>query len=84
VYESLVYFAGPKSLWSQKVDPSEVIMRREVPWRWLARALAVTTHARLDPTRCGWVVLMDGKEVEHVESVLPKPPTTAELLAKRR
>ncbi len=66
-YEAVVYFAGPKTLWSGKVDDSEVILRKPSVWRWGALRLAKSTHAQLDATRCGWVLLDKGAVVEHVE-----------------
>lgn len=81
-YEAVLYFAGPKTLWSQKVDASEVIMRWASRSRWLATRVARSTHRQLDPSRCGYVVLKDGDVIEHVKPVLPKPPTIAELLAR--
>ena len=71
-YEAIVYFASPRTRWSMKVQEDDVIMRRPYLWRWLARFEARSLHAQLDPEKCGYVVLRDGEELEHVE------PTTLE------
>jgi hypothetical protein len=60
-------------VWSGKVADDEIIMRRSAPALWIARWMARRTHASLDPTRVGYVVLKDGKEVEHVEPKLKAP-----------
>lgn len=67
-YEGISYFAGPKTKWSKKISADEIISRHPARWLWLARAQARATHKRLDPTRCGYVVLKDGEAVEHVEA----------------
>jgi hypothetical protein len=66
MYEAVVYFASPRTQWSGKVHTDDVIVRRPHRWAWLARMDARSTHARLDPQRCGYAVIRDGKELEHV------------------
>ncbi len=66
-YDAVIYFAGPKTVWSGKVAEEEIIARQQSPYRFLARSFARSTHANLDPTKCGYVVLQDGNVLEHVE-----------------
>jgi len=73
MYEAVVYFAGPATVWAGKVAEEEIIARQVSPYRFLARAFARSTHASLDPSRCGYAVLQDGLTVEHVEPVIPPP-----------
>ncbi len=68
-YAAVVYFHGPKSQWSGKIAPEEIIAYHESPYRFLARSFARSTHGTLDPTKCGYAVLKDGETVEHVEVV---------------
>lgn len=72
-YEAIVYFAGPKTIWSGKVAEEEILIRRESRYLWLARSLAQSAYQLLDPTRVGYVVMKDGREVEHVEPQLKQP-----------
>jgi hypothetical protein len=80
-YEAVVYFASPRTRWSMKVQEEDVILRRSVPWLWLARRIARGVHAQLDASKCGYVVLKDGDEVEHVEPTTLEARTSA--FAKR-
>jgi len=68
-FEAVVYFNGPLSKWKKKVAEEEVIARKMIPFRRLARAFARRTHGGLDPTKCGYVLLQDGNILEHVEPV---------------
>jgi len=63
----VVYFSGPRTKWSGRIDDSEVIARISTRFQWLAGMLARSTHARLDPHRCGYAVLADGLAIEHIE-----------------
>lgn len=65
-FEVIVYFAGPRSVWSGKPDPREVIARRSARWLWLAHARAQAVLAAADSGRCGYVI-MQGREVLHHE-----------------
>jgi len=68
-YEVVVYFNGPLSKWQKKIAEEEVIARKVIPFPRLARAFARRTHAPLDPSKCGYVLLQDGNILEHVEPV---------------
>lgn len=72
-YEAIVYFASPRTRWARKIQEEDVIMRRSCRWLWHARSLARDLHAFLDPAKCGWVVVKDGQEVEHVEATESEP-----------
>lgn len=68
MYESVIYFRGPKTMWAGKVSEDEVIARRESKYLWFARSYARELHGSLDPTRCGYIVLKDSEVLEHVEA----------------
>lgn len=59
MYSGVVYFAGPRSRWSGRMDDSEVIARVSAPWRWLASLLTLSLFRQLDDSKCGYA-LMDG------------------------
>jgi hypothetical protein len=82
--EALVYFASPRTVWQSKVAEEDIIFRRAVPWLWMARWLARSTHAPLDPHRCGWLVMRDGEVIEHVEPdlIASSGPSLNEQLAE--
>ena len=74
MYEGVVFFYGPLTKFARKVDKREIIARtREVPFIWLARMQARAVHRQLDPQRCGWAVLRDGKAVEQDAEFSPTP-----------
>ena len=69
-FESVVYVAGPKTLWQKKIAEEDVIARKvNVPFQCLARWFARRVHGHLDPKKCGYAVLQDGEVLEHVEPV---------------
>ena len=68
MYVIHVYFSGPKTAWSGKVAPEEIIATYQIRWLWLARIKAKNVHELLDRTRCGYVITdSSGKDIEHVE-----------------
>ena len=71
LYIGVVYFLGPKTLWSDRVADEEVIARFESPWRWHAWLLTRIAFLGLDRMRCAWVLLKDGQVIEHREVHLP-------------
>jgi hypothetical protein len=74
IFEAVVYFASPRTIFSGKIQEPDVILRKPAPFRWMARGIARSTHSQLDPARCGYAILdSDGNAVEHVEPQLPDP-----------
>lgn len=73
MYEAIIYFAGPKTIFSGKLAEDEIIMRRPLVFRWAALSHARAVHARLDPQRCGYVVRKGVEVIEHVEPMLKQP-----------
>ena len=67
MYEGIVYFAGPKSRWSGKIDSGEVLARIFSPWRWLARIQMLNIHGSLRADRCGYALLRNGNCVEQYD-----------------
>jgi hypothetical protein len=65
-YQFGVYFDGPRTQWSDQLHDSEFIYLGEAPCFWLARFLA-RGHCG-NTGRCGYVILRDGKQVEHVRA----------------
>lgn len=68
MYRGVVYFAGPKTQWVGQIDESEILATYQARWLWLVRIATRSTHARLDPSRCGYALLCDGELIEHVET----------------
>jgi hypothetical protein len=67
VFVGVIYFAGPKSRWSRRIDPSETIYHVATLWRWLTRSLLLAKFRDLDNARCGYA-LMDGEVcLEHYD-----------------
>ena len=62
MYRASVFFDGPRSHWSEKLDPSEIIYQCEVPWLWLAR-MSVKGNIG-NKGRCGYVIEQGEKIVE--------------------
>ena len=67
-YVGIIYFASPRTLFAGKVQEEDIIARHESPYRFIARSLTRSTYKSLDPAKCGYAVLKDGKTVEHVEA----------------
>lgn len=65
-YQVAVYFAGPKTVWTEKMDESEVTMICDAPWLWVARSQA--RQAMGNTGRCGYVITKDGDLIEHVHA----------------
>ena len=64
-YDSVVYFAGPRSKWSGKVSEDEIIARRQVPFLWAGLFWARSACRQLNMTRVGIAVSFDGTVVFH-------------------
>lgn len=64
--EATIYFAGPATVWAGKVDPREIIARREFLFAWMAKWWARRMHGELDPTRVGYVVTNGEQQLVHV------------------
>lgn len=60
-----VYFHGPQTEWMGKVSQMEVLMERDVPWLWLAKALARSYLRDLNTGRCGCVISKGDEIVSH-------------------
>jgi len=56
IYEGLVYFAGPQTLWGRKVAEHEVIFRVRAPWLWVVRMQTLNAWRQLNHERCGYVI----------------------------
>jgi len=59
MYRGVVYFNGPQTRWSHKIDPAEVIFDFSHPWRWLVESRTRQVWRQLDPSRCGYAVLRE-------------------------
>lgn len=66
--EAVVYFAGPRSVWADKPDETEVIARFPSRWVWLAHSRALSLHRQLNSGRCGYFVARDGEMIVHVQA----------------
>jgi len=69
MFEAVIYYAGPKTRWSKKIDSDEILARWHGSWRWALRYRVKSAHALLDADRCGYAVLEDGEVIEHVEAL---------------
>jgi hypothetical protein len=91
-YRVTVYYEGPKSAWSGKVDPAEVIFDGEVDAQvdlpvdqlqalqlssdGLELARKVAVHAAGNTGRCGYAITRAGALVEKVDAWNPAYPQT--------
>lgn len=63
----VIYFHGPKTAWSKKIDEGEIVAERTLYFRWFARLWAKSIVDQLTAHRCGYTLLDDGgDELEHV------------------
>lgn len=62
----VIYFHGPATQWGNRIDEREIIARYTAPYLWMVRLVVRSAHARLDSTRCGYVISShDGQTIEH-------------------
>lgn len=61
-YVVTVYFNGPETIWSGRVDPRHIIHQVESPWLWMARAEA-RSHLG-NAGKCGYQIRRGGDVVE--------------------
>lgn len=64
MYTLTVYFHGPKTNWSGKIDKNEIVSQHLVPWLWLARARAHWLMRDLNAGRCGYAITFDGEAID--------------------
>lgn len=66
-YIGVIYFHGPATQWANQIDEREIIARYVARALWVVRFVVRSAHARLDPSRCGYVISTDdGQTIEHV------------------
>ncbi len=65
-YQVAVYFDGPRSQWSEKLYPGEIIFQCEVPWLWLARGCARSNIGNTG--RCSYTINLGGNVVEEFKA----------------
>lgn len=71
MFYGVLYFAGPRSRWAERVDESEIIARTaEVPWRWLARRALLSLFRQMDSTRVGFALMHGDRCVEQYDPPL--------------
>lgn len=68
-FQGVIYFNGPKTQWSGRIDEEEIIAQVSSRYHWFARWLTRSAYGNLDPSRCGYAVLKDGATLEHVEAI---------------
>lgn len=66
MYKVIIYFAGPMTKWSGKVQDEETIARYRYPWLWLARWIARSTLQNLNAKRCGYAIYRGSAVIENV------------------
>lgn len=71
MFEGIIYFRGPRTSWSGKVDEGEVIGRVSSHFKWFTRWLTRSAYAHLDPERCGYLVREGAVTIEHVQARSP-------------
>ena len=77
--QGVVYFHGPKTKWTRKIDDSEIIATFSGPWRRLVRLQMLNAWRGLDHTRCGYALLEDGNCLEQCDPSVPTFPEIAAL-----
>ena len=70
MFEAIVYFAGPATLWARRPQEVEYVARFSSRWSWLAASRASACCSSLNLQRCGWFLLKDGRVVEHVKATV--------------
>jgi hypothetical protein len=71
-----VFFAGPKSRWSERIDPTEIIASGEHERLFQALGQLMKTFRPLDKSRCGFAFAMDDKPMYHYDPVPDGPRKT--------
>lgn len=66
--EAVVYFAGPKSVWTNQPHEDEYIARISARWAWLAQSRALSIVRQLNSKRCGYFVTRDGEMIVHTQA----------------
>jgi hypothetical protein len=67
MYRSVVYFAGPMSVWARKPVEAEVIASFNSSWGIVAQIRAQALVSTLKSGRCGWALYdPSGALVDHV------------------
>lgn len=66
MYLITVYFHGPKTNWSGKIDKTEIVSQHMVPWLWLARVRVRWLMGDLNAGRCGYAITR-GTETKAIE-----------------
>lgn len=68
MFHGVLYFAGPRSRWSERIDDTEIIARvAPLPWRWLARRTLLSLFRQMDSTRVGYALLRDDICIEQYD-----------------
>lgn len=68
MFTGLIYFAGPATVWSGKIDEKEIIARVSSRFHWFTRWIVRNAYSSLDHSRCGYAIVKDGETIEHVEA----------------
>lgn len=63
-FKVAIYFAGPMTKWSGKLQDEEVIARHRYPWLWLARWVGRSTMKNLNANRCGYAIFRGSELIE--------------------
>lgn len=67
---AIIYFRGPKTAWSGRIDETEVIASKIVGGLLMGRWWAISLVAQFDRSKIGWAVLDDtGIELAHVPPI---------------
>jgi hypothetical protein len=56
MYEGVVYFAGPMTLWAREIAEKEIVFKVSSRWRWLTLLLTLSAYGPLDHARCGYII----------------------------
>lgn len=67
----VIYFAGPRTRWSARIDAEEIIAQGAAPWRWLARTTMLGTFRGLDASKCGYALMAADVCIEQYDPPLP-------------
>ena len=69
LYRVVVYYEGPKSSFSGKIDENEIVFERDTLWLWHARMMAKVQSGNTG--RCGYAIMRGAKVIEKGEAKAP-------------
>jgi hypothetical protein len=87
IYEGVVYFAGPMTVWGGQVAEHEVVFRARGPWLWVVRMQTLSAYRPLDHSCVGFQIKRGDLLLAHakaeIECATPPETSVADVEALR-